>query len=255
MAESSDQGADGEKTEPEAVTSHDSSAIDKNLPMVVAPKLGAGEDEALDDTPGEAADDTVAAVGPAHSSRFLLLAGSVAFAAAFGSFVGSVSGSGLSRFIYPSAPVPVTESASASDTLHAMKQQLAELVTIKASLDTTSRSTSSQFAKIADRLDRLDTHTAAAETTGSIAAAPSPAAVAPVASPPPEPAKLTDRVLEDWVVRDVQNGRALVASRYGGMFDVGAGSFLPGIGRVDSIKRQDGQWIVLTARGTITSGR
>lgn len=56
-------------------------------------------------------------------------------------------------------------------------------------------------------------------------------------------------------MQDVQNGRALIESRNGGMFDVGAGSFLPGVGRVDSIKRQDGQWIVLTARGTITSGR
>jgi hypothetical protein len=60
--------------------------------------------------------------------------------------------------------------------------------------------------------------------------------------------------LQDWAVRDVQNGRALVESRFGGIFDVGAGSVLPGVGRVDSIKRQDGQWLVLTARGTITSG-
>ena len=67
--------------------------------------------------------------------------------------------------------------------------------------------------------------------------------------------KSTDRILQDWVVQDVQNGRALVESRYGGMFDVGAGSMLPGVGRVDAIKRQDGQWLVLTERGTITSGR
>ena len=56
-------------------------------------------------------------------------------------------------------------------------------------------------------------------------------------------------------MQDVQSGRALVESRYGGIFDVGEGSTLPGVGRVDTIKRQDGQWIVLTARGTITSGR
>jgi hypothetical protein len=66
--------------------------------------------------------------------------------------------------------------------------------------------------------------------------------------------KTTDRILQDWAVREVQNGRALVESRFGGIFDVGAGSVLPGVGRVDSIKRQDGQWLVLTARGTITSG-
>jgi hypothetical protein len=187
-----------------------------------------------------------------------MLAAAVAFAAAFGSFVGSVSGSGLSRLIYPETPTVGAENAS--DTMRAMKQQLAELATIKASLDTASHNTSSQFAKIADkiadRLDKLDARgAAAAETTGSIAAVPSPPAAAPPPAASAETAKLTDRVLDDWVVQDVQNGRALVASRYGGMFDVGAGSFLPGVGRVDSIKRLDGRWIVLTARGAITSGR
>jgi hypothetical protein len=28
---------------------------------------------------------------------------------------------------------------------------------------------------------------------------------------------------------------------------------LPGVGRVEGIKRQDGQWVVVTARGLITS--
>ncbi len=67
--------------------------------------------------------------------------------------------------------------------------------------------------------------------------------------------KIPDRILQDWIVQDVQSGRALVQNRYGGMFDVGEGSTLPGVGRIDSIKRQDGQWLVLTERGTITSGR
>jgi hypothetical protein len=125
---------------------------------------------------------------------------------------------------------------------------------IKSGLDSAGRTTTSQFAKIADRLDRLDQRTAmASETTGSIASpASAPAAATPVA---PDVPKLTDRILQDWVVQDVQNGRALVESRYGGVFDVGAGSMLPGVGRVDTIKRQDGQWLVLTERGTITSGR
>jgi hypothetical protein len=72
---------------------------------------------------------------------------------------------------------------------------------------------------------------------------------------PPELPKLSDRILPDWIVHDVRNGHALVESRYGGLFAVSAGSVLPGIGRVDMIKRQDGHWLVLTARGTITSAR
>ena len=255
MAESQDNSADGEKSEPEAVKAHDSKSIDRNLPMVVAPKLGAGEDEAIDEMFDETEDEAVGAVAaeaPAHSTRFLVLAASVAFAATFGSFVGSVSGSGFVRYFYPMTPEATTERASAEssgDALRAIKQQLAELSTIKANLDTASRSTTSQIAKIADRLDRLDQH-ASTETTGSIASAPASAS-APVTEQP----KLTDRILQDWIVQDVQNGRALVESRSGGVFDVGAGSVLPGVGRVDAVKRQDGQWLVLTARGTITSGR
>lgn len=251
MAESQDNSANGEKSEPDAVKAHDSKSVDRNLPVVVAPKLGAGEDDAMDEAAAEPADETIAAATPLHSTR-LMLAASVAFAATFGSFVGSVSGSGFVRYFYPAAPEAITESASAenaSDTLRAMKQQLAELSTIKANLDTTSRSTTTQIAKIADRLDRLDQH-ASTETTGSIASS-----LAPTSAPAAEQPKLTDRILQDWIVQDVQNGRALVESRNGGVFDVGTGSVLPGVGRVDAVKRQDGQWLVVTVRGTITSGR
>jgi hypothetical protein len=249
MAQSADN-SDGEK--PVSVTPQDGKGVDKNLPMVLAPKLGAGEDDVFEDV-SEPAAEAVTASPPAASPRFLLLAATVAFAASFGSFVGSVSGSGFVHYLSPSASQPATESASASDTSHTLKQQLADLAAIKANLDAASRSTTSQFAKLSDRLDHIDQHAAAAETTGSIAAATPPASASTV--PAIEPAKSADRILPDWVVQDVQNGRALVESRNGGMFDVGAGSFLPGVGRIDSIKRQDGQWIVLTARGTITSGR
>ena len=54
-------------------------------------------------------------------------------------------------------------------------------------------------------------------------------------------------------MQDVRGNRALVASRYGGMFAVAAGGFLPGLGRVETIKREDGQWVVVTGRGVITS--
>lgn len=254
MAQSVDNSpGDNEKAKPEAAETQGSNPLDKNLPMVVAPKLGAGEDEAFDETPGEPESEVRAAAATVPSTRFLALAASVAFAAAFGSFVGSVSGSGLAPFVYAApAAAPVAASSEASaDTLRAVKQQLAELSAIKANLDTASRNSTSQFAKIADRLDKIDQHTAAAETTGSIAAPAVPAAAAPAA--PSEPAKLTDRILPNWVVQDVRYGRALVESNRGGLFEVSAGSVLPGLGRVGSVKRQDGQWVVVTENGMITS--
>jgi hypothetical protein len=250
MAENPDSTAgDNEKALSGAAKPHESKSVDSNLPMVIAPKLGAG-DEALDETVDEPAEEAAASSAPAHSTRFLVLAATVAFAAAFGSFIGSVSGSGLARFIYPGEP----GAANTVDAMREMKLDLAALSVIKSDLDSASHNTTSQFAKIADRLDKLDQRTAmASDTTGSIAGPTNPL---PAATPiTPAAPKLTDRILQDWVVQDVQNGRALVESRYGGIFDVGAGSTLPGIGRVDTIKRQDGQWLVLTERGTITSGR
>ena len=106
MAENPDDSAgDSEMARTDAANRDGSEAVSSNLPMVVAPKLGAGEDEIVDETSDEPPDETAAsaapaaAAAPAHSSRFLMLAASVAFAAAFGSFVGSVSGSGLAHYL------------------------------------------------------------------------------------------------------------------------------------------------------------
>ncbi|HUC49491.1 MAG TPA: hypothetical protein VMA30_08905 [Xanthobacteraceae bacterium] len=268
MAESPDH-ADGDKTDPINNGANDPAAtpgmegsagsaasasgdlhknLASNLPMVLSPKLGAGEDETVEDaeTPDkEAAEATAAAAAsPTQSSRFLQLAATIAFIAAFSSFVGSVSGAGFAHFYYPNTAAAPKVQVS-TDTM-SLQQVKAELAALKAEVDTTMRGTNGQYSKIADRLDRLDQHFASADVTGSIASSAAPAATQP---------KITDRILQDWAVRDVQNGRALIESRYGGVFDVGTGSFLPGIGRVDSIKRQDGQWLVVTSRGTITSGR
>jgi hypothetical protein len=257
MAENPDRADDGEKVDPIKSTS-DSSGSEtpppeasastdsdphKNLPMVLSPKLGAGEDETVEDTAEKSAEEAADAPSPAQSSRFLLLAATVAFIAAFSAFVGSVSGSGFAHFYFPATAGASTQVSADTTALQQMKSELAAL---KAEVDSTMRGTNGQYSKIADRLDRLDQHFASADTTGSIASSTAPA---------PEQPKITDRILQDWVVQGVENGRALVESRSGGVFDVGAGSVLPGVGRVDSIKRQDGQWLVLTARGTITSGR
>ena len=266
MAEPSDHAAGGGST---AVT--DAGAMRINLPAVVAPKLSAAADQA-ENSAGDTPEQTKTAAAPARSKRFMMLAASVTFAAGFGSFVGSVSGSGLARFIYP--PPPPAPTSGIENTIAAVREIKLELAKVaalkssldiaglKSSLDAAARNTSNQYAKIADRLDRIDQRSAAAaETTASLPAAgpaaPPPAQTAALvaAAQPAEPPKLNDRILQDWIVHDVQNGHALVESRYGGLFAVSAGSVLPGIGRVDMIKRQDGHWVVLTARGTITSTR
>jgi hypothetical protein len=253
MAESPDHAAAGAA----AATADAGKSQIFNLPALVAPAPSAAQHQVEDKAAGQSAEATGAPAARARSRRFMMLAASVAFAAGFGSFVGSVSGSGLVRLIYP-PPAPVAAPASGiENTIAAMREiklELAQVAALKSSFENTARNTTSQYAKISDRLDRLDQRSiVAAETTASLpVVAPAVPASLPAAAEPP---KLSDRVLQDWIVHDVQNGRALVESRYGGLFAVAAGSVLPGIGRVDTIKRQDGHWVVLTARGTITSAR
>jgi hypothetical protein len=193
--------------------------------------------------------------------------------------------------------------AAGSDEIRALKESIVrlstELVTVKASVDSAAKSTSGQFAKLAERtdkavekaveksiekavdkaaekaqaeplaklgkiaesLDRLEKRPlqaaavpAGAPATASVAAAPEttgsvPAAPADASRPARPP------VVEGWVVRDIFDGRALVESRNGAMLEVGPGSSIPGIGRVEAVRRQEGRWVVITPKGLITSLR
>src|SRR5262249_60634013 len=60
--------------------------------------------------------------------------------------------------------------------------------------------------------------------------------------------------VEGWVVRDVRRGAALIEGRMG-LVEVEQGDVVPGLGRVDAIRRQDGRWVVVTARGLIMPPR
>jgi hypothetical protein len=54
------------------------------------------------------------------------------------------------------------------------------------------------------------------------------------------------------VLRDVGRGAALIESRKG-LYEVYAGDAVPGLGRVDAIRRQDGRWVVVTTKGLIVA--
>jgi hypothetical protein len=54
-------------------------------------------------------------------------------------------------------------------------------------------------------------------------------------------------------VRDVYRGVALIQSPRFGLIEVEPGDVIPGIGRVESIRKQDGHWVVATSRGIIAS--
>ena len=58
--------------------------------------------------------------------------------------------------------------------------------------------------------------------------------------------------VEGWRLRDVANGGALIEGR-GGIYEVYAGDPVPGLGRIDAIRRQDGRWVVITSKGLIVA--
>ncbi len=57
-----------------------------------------------------------------------------------------------------------------------------------------------------------------------------------------------------WTIHDVRNGYVFVEN-HGEIYQVALGAPLPGLGPVQSVKRQDGRWMVLTPKGIIVSMR
>ncbi len=101
------------------------------------------------------------------------------------------------------------------------------------------------------------------EVTGSVtppavaAAAPpiaAPAAAAPAAAPatPPKPEVGRLPTIEGWSLADVGYGGALIRN-HRGTWEVYAGDRIPGLGRIDAIRKQDGHWVVVTEKGLIVA--
>ena len=255
------------------------------LPVVWSPKLGGDEvsevraEDALHSAAGEdmhasgeaPKDEAAASAGTdgaasSHSLRVAMVAVALAAAAAVGSFIGSLSATGVEHF-WPAAATNVAAAHNAPAT----KAEPADVSALKANLDAATRGASGQLAKLAERLDRLERGQAEpaaklariAEALDRLekknamaaasAASPETTGTIPSTAPAASEAKSSDKVLQDWIVREARGGRALIENRHGGMFDITAGSVLPGLGRVESVKRQEGQWVVVTAHGTIYS--
>jgi hypothetical protein len=267
---------------------NNSAAGESTLPVVWSPKLGGdevsevGADEILHST---AADDdrrasgetpeeqTAASAHTANASmprslRFVLVAASFAAAAAIGSFIGSLSATGVER-LWPAGGTNVAAVRIAP----AAKNEPGDVVTLKANLDAVVRGANGQLTKLGERLDRLERAQAepaaklarlaeaidrlekrnALATASAAVASPETTGSITSAAPSASDNKTGDKVLPDWIVREAHGGRALIENRQGGLFDVSTGSVLPGLGRVESVKRHDGQWVVVTAHGTIYS--
>jgi hypothetical protein len=211
--------------------------------------------------------------------RVAALAAVIMLAAAAGAIGGALATAGLGHF---SGEAPkVASNRVLEDTISRLDTEVAALRT---SLEQASKHSASQIGKTSDRLDKVEK--AQAEPAAKLArlseavdklrtastAAPAPAPVAaaapaapkettgsiqtanagpvPVPAPKPEVARLP--TVEGWVLRDVGNGSALIEGRQG-IFEVYAGDPIPGLGRIDAIRKQDGRWVVVTSKGLIVA--
>jgi hypothetical protein len=136
----------------------------------------------------------------------------------------------------------------------------AQIAALSAKLDRFHESTARIGAAEKTHADRLDAkaiqatldHAARTEgtngdVTGSVPSSRAqPATLASAEAPPHHSAQ----VLNDWIVRDVYRGIALVEGPQGAM-EVMPGDTLPGAGTVRAIERRGEGWIVLTSRGYV----
>lgn len=207
---------------------------------------------------------------PARSHKFALLAASVALAAALGGILGAAATAGLRS----DTPTPVADAAAAET--RALRETVVRLstdfATLKSHVDSANRNAATQFqrlgerferaekaqaepaarlAKISETLDRLERRNVAAA-----APAVAPATIADITGSISTVDKTQAKplVLEGWKLHDFYAGRAVLENRSNGnLYEVGPGSNLPGVGKIESIKREDNRIIVVTQKGIITS--
>ena len=241
------------------------------LANIEAPHLVPQIDEPTPSSGGDAAATDNAAAEPAEESaapyvsRFTVLAASLALAAALGAMVGALVAYGLAR---PGAIPAVAAGRTALEEIQALKENVVqarvELAALKLSIDSANRNTGAQLGRVSERIDRVERSQAepAAKLTkaldtlerlsrGEAASKDVTGSVVPAASGLNQPAK---PAVEGWVVRDVYRGTALIEGRMG-VIEVDQGDVVPGLGRVDAIRKQDGRWVVVTPKGLIMPAR
>ena len=195
------------------------------------------------------------------------LAASIALA----TLLGILAGTAATVTLMPDKPAPAPVVAAVSDETLALQDKVAklsgDLAALKSGLETANRNATTQLnrigerleraekaqaepsaklAKIIETLDRLERRTASAALP-----VPSPDITGSVTSIEKQQAK--PPAIEGWRLRDFYAGRAVLENRTGALYEIGPGSNLPGVGKVETIKRIDGKVVITTPKGTITA--
>lgn len=188
-------------------------------------------------------------------SRVTVLAASIAVAAALGSMVGAWA---AVTFVRPPAePVPTTIAEADKDAIASLSR---DIVALKSSIDAMAKNSTAQYARINERFERSEKTqsepaTKIARLADAVEKLERRSAAAPDITGSIVP-KQQDKpaIVSGWVLREVFDGAAMVESRHG-LYEVVPGANLPGLGRVETIRRQEGRWVVVTPKGIIVSAR
>lgn len=137
------------------------------------------------------------------------------------------------------------------------RRQTLALTQTSTRLDRSDKDIGARMDRISERIERVEKQVSAPAPVSSIqknttAVTRSAPPVATAAAPAPAPkAEAADaKAVRGYVLREVFRGGALVESRYGVM-EVFPGAQLPGAGRVRSVEKRDGRWVVVTTAGLI----
>jgi hypothetical protein len=229
------------------------------------------------------------ATARAGGRRFAMLAAGLTLAAALGAIAGTAGTAGVEHLFASapaasSPPVAVAIRHESNDEVRVLRDSVAQLkgnvkalsdnvAALRSTINLSTSAANTQFTKISEALDRVEKERAADRERAdreraadrerterrvtTLAPSPEPTGSVPPASAAPiDPkAAIKTSVVEGWSLRRVYGSdSALVEGRYG-VVEIVPGDLVPGLGRIQEIKRQDGHWVVVTSRGLVVSSR
>ncbi len=241
-----------------------------------------------DERPGAPGPDAEAAVrvsSRAGGRRFALLAAGLTLAAAIGAIAGTAGMAGLEHLFVSAPPGPIAVRHENGDEVRILKESVAQLksnvkalsdnvASLRTTINLSTSTANTQFTKITETLDReraereraereraererVDRARADQQRAAALTPAPEPTgSVHPASAGAVDPKAATKNpVVEGWSLRKVYGSdAALVEGRYG-VVEIEPGDVVPGLGRIQEIRRQDGHWVVVTSRGLVVSSR
>ena len=209
--------------------------------------------------------------------RASAIAAVIALAAITGAIGGSLATASLAHIF------GTDDARTASVQSRALEESIlridADIAVLKATSERSGKQIAALSAKSTDRFDKIEKAQAEpaaklaklSETVEKLRVAPAPAPApvatpvasvpakevtgsisAPTPTPPAKPEVARLPTVEGWRILDIADGGATIEGR-SGVFEVYAGDPVPGLGRIDAIRKQDGRWTVVTSKGLIVA--